>query len=234
MTAIWKKDLTAYFNSPVGYVFVFAFVTIMNMCFFLFNILGATSQISNLFSIMLFLLMLITPFLTMRLFAEEYKLGTDQLLLTSPAGVWEIVIGKFFSALSVVLIAMAFTLVWIFVISIFGTLSIGITLGNYVAIICAAAAFISIGLLISSLTENQIIAAVGTFAAFLLMFVLSALAESSLSPILGYVFSWFSLFARYQRFLLGIFSFTDIFYYVSFTGVMLFLTSQVLERKRWA
>ncbi|WP_130863387.1 ABC transporter permease [Bacilliculturomica massiliensis] len=234
MKAVWKRDLTAYFNSPVGCVFLFAFATIMNLCFYVFNVLGASSQISNLFSIMLFLLILITPFLTMRLFSEEYKLRTDQLLLTSPTDVWEIVLGKFLAAFCVFALALALTLVWVIVIGLFGVLSPGAVAGNYAAILCAAAAFISVGMLVSSLTENQIIAAVGTLAVFLGLFALSAAAESSLSPVMGTVLSWFSLFARHQRFLLGIFSLSDILYYISFTGVMLFLTSRVLEKKRWA
>lgn len=234
MKAIWKRDLTAYFNSPVGYVFLFAFAAIMNLCFYLFNVLGASSQISNLFSIMLFLLILLTPFLTMRLFSEEYKLHTDQLLLTAPTDIWEIVAGKFLAAFCVLLAGLALTLVWLVVIALFGVLSPGIIIGSYTAMICAAAAFVSIGIFISSLTENQIIAAVGTFAVLLLLFVLSAVADASLSPVLSTVLSWVSLFSRYQRFLLGIFSPADAFYYVSFTGVMLFLTTRVLEKKRWS
>ena len=233
MKAIWKHDFMAYFNSPMGYVFVFSFVTIMNLCFFLFNILGSSSDISGLFSIMLFLLILLIPFLTMRLFSEEYKLHTDQLLFTVPTDVWEIVLGKFLAACSVLLCALAFTLIWIILIGIFGVLEPGIVLGNYGAILCAAAAFISIGMLISSLTENQIIAALGTLGLFLALFVLNTISKTSLSPGLHVVLSWFSLFSRHQNFLLGIFSLADIFYYISFAGIMLFLTSRVLEKKRW-
>jgi ABC-2 type transport system permease protein len=233
MKAIWKHDFMAYFNSPMGYVFVFSFVTIMNLCFFLFNILGSSSDISGLFSIMLFLLILMIPFLTMRLFSEEYKLHTDQLLFTVPTDVWEIVLGKFLAACSVLLCALAFTLIWIILIGIFGVLEPGIVLGNYAAILCAAAAFISMGMLISSLTENQIIAALGTLGLFLVLFVLNTISKTSLSPGLHVVLSWFSLFSRHQSFLLGIFSLADIFYYISFTGIMLFLTSRVLEKKRW-
>lgn len=233
MKAIWKQNFMAYFNSPMGYAFIFSFVTIMNLLFYLFNVLGSSSDITGLFSTMLFLLILLIPLVTMRIFSEEYKLGTDQLLLTVPTDIWEIVLGKFMAALSVLTCALAFTLVWVAVIGIYGVVETGVVLGNYVAIICVSAAFISIGILISSLTENQIIAAIGTLGLFLALFVINTISINSLSTGISGILYWFSLFRRYQGFILGIFSFADIFYYISFTGIMLFLTTRVLEKKRW-
>lgn len=233
MKALWKQNFMAYINQPMGYVFIFTFVTVMNLLFFLFNVLGSSSDITGLFSAMLFLLIILIPFLTMRLFSEEYKLHTDQLLLTSPTDVWEIVLGKFFAAMSLLLCALAFTLVWIAVIYNFGLVESGIVLGNYVAVIFASAAFVSIGMLISSLTENQIIAAIGTLGVFLTLFVFNTISMNFLSTKFYGILSWLSLFRRYQGFILGVFSLVDIFYYISFTGIMLFLTARVLEKKRW-
>lgn len=233
MRAIWKQNFMAYFNSPMGYIFVFSFVTIMNLLFFLFNVVGSSSDITGLFSIMLILLIILIPFVTMRTFSEEYKLRTDQLLLTVPTDIWRIVLGKFMAVLSVLICALAFTLLWVVIISKYGVIEAGVVLGNYVAIMCASAAFVSIGMMISSLTENQIIAAIGTLGLFIALFVINTITMNSLSKNFSGVFFWFSLFSRYQGFILGIFSFADIFYYMSFTVVMLFLTTRILEKKRW-
>lgn len=233
MRAIWKQNFMAYFNSPMGYIFVFSFVTIMNLLFFLFNVVGSSSDITGLFSIMLILLIILIPFVTMRTFSEEYKLRTDQLLLTVPTDIWRIVLGKFMAVLSVLICALAFTLLWVVIISKYGVIEAGVVLGNYVAIMCASAAFVSIGMMISSLTENQIIAAIGTLGLFIALFVTNTITMNSLSKNFSGVFFWFSLFSRYQGFILGIFSFADIFYYMSFTVVMLFLTTRILEKKRW-
>jgi ABC-2 type transport system permease protein len=233
MKAIWKQNFMSYFNSPMGYAFIFIFITIMNLLFYLFNVLGSSSDVTGLFSTMLFLLIVLIPFLTMRLFSEEYKLRTDQLLLTVPTDLWEIVLGKFLAVLSVIVVSLAFTLMWVVVIYIYGVVETGVILGNYVAIICISAAFISVGMLISSLTENQIIASIGTLGLLLALFVVNTITMKSAITGLTSIVSWFSLFRRYQGFILGVFSIADIFYYISFTGTVLFLTTRILERKRW-
>jgi ABC-2 type transport system permease protein len=169
----------------------------------------------------------------MRLFAEEYKMRTDQMLFTSPTGIWAIVAGKFLAALSVFLTALSFTAVWVIVTIKFGVLEIPSLIGNYTAIICVAGAFISIGVFISSLTENQITAAVGTSGLFLSLFALNSIAANTMSPTLTKAISWISLFNRYQSFILGIFSPSDLLYYISFTGVMLFMTTRAIEARRY-
>lgn len=233
MIAVWKQNFMSYFNSAMGYVFLFIFTTITNLLFYLFNVLGSTSDITGLFSTMLLLLIFLIPFLTMRLFSEEYKLRTDQLLLTVPTDLWEIILGKFLAVLSVIIVALLFTMIWIFVLYIYGVVETAIILGNYIAIICISATFISIGMLISSFTENQLIASIGTLGLLLAFFVTSTVSMKAAPTSLSNIISWFSLFKRYQGFLLGVFSFSDIFYYISFTGIVLFLTTRTLEKKRW-
>jgi ABC-2 type transport system permease protein len=195
--------------------------------------MGASSDLTGLFSIMLFLLIGMTPFLTMRLFAEEYKTRTDQMLFTSPTGIWAIVIGKFLAAISVFFIALSFTAVWVVVTIKFGVLEIPALIGNFIAIVCVAGAFISVGIFVSSLTENQITAAVGTSGLFVALFALNSIAANTMSPTLAKSLSWVSLFNRHQSFILGIFSPSDLLYYISFTGVMLFMTARAIEARRY-
>ena len=121
MNAIRKRDLQGFFRSPLGYVYIGAFLAIMNLYFFAICVLSSSSDMGSVFSNMLIVFLFLMPILTMRLFSEEYKQGTDRLLLTAPVSVWEIVFGKFLAAVSVLLVALACTLPWIVIVAIFGT-----------------------------------------------------------------------------------------------------------------
>lgn len=166
MFPIFQRELRSYLCSPIGYVFIGMFLLISNLFFYLNNILMASSNIVPLFMNMQMLLMLLIPLLTMRLFSEEFKQKTDQMILTSPLRVSSIVLGKFFAALAVFLIALAFTLLWVLIVTLYGRVPVASVVGNYVAIILVACMFIAIGLFVSTLTENQLIAAVLSFAIF--------------------------------------------------------------------
>ncbi len=234
MLAIFKKDFRGFFTSPIGYTFIAFFLVIMNWSFYFINIQYATSDLSSLFSQMLTVLCFIVPLLTMRLFSEELKLKTDQLLFTSPVGVWSIVLGKFFAAMSVFIIALVCTAPWSIIVTMFGTPQTASIVGNYVAVICATGCFIAIGLFISSLTESQVIAAIGGFAALYSIQILNIVANAINVSWVKTIVGWFSIFTRYSSFTRGIFSLADIVYYLSFAGVFLFLTTRVLEKKRWS
>ncbi|NLO49391.1 MAG: ABC transporter permease subunit [Clostridiales bacterium] len=234
MSAIFKRDLRGYFSSPLGFVFVAAFLIIMNLAFYVTNILSGKENLKTVFSVMLYGLIVVIPILTMRTFSEDYKQRTDQLLLTSPVKASGIVLGKFFAALTVFLIGLAFTVIQVIVIAAFGTPNMGSVIGNYIAVIAAASVYIAIGVFISSLTENQLVAAIaslGIFVGILLMdFSYSLVRADWLKAILY----WVSLYRRFNTFYLGVFSIADFFYYISISAVFVFLTVRVLEKKRWS
>ncbi len=234
MLAIFKRDLRSYFTSPIGYVFIAVFLVVSNLFFYLLNVLNMYSDLSTLFSNLLFILMFIIPLLTMRLMSEEKKQKTDQMLLTAPVKIADIVVGKFLAALTVFLIALVCTLTWPLIVTMYGTPAVYTIIGNYVAIIFAISTFIAIGLFISSLTESQIISAIVSFCVFLAIYFMSSLGSALDSPVISSVLNWFSIFSRYSNFTLGIFSLADIVYYISVTVVFLFLTTRVIEKKRWA
>jgi len=234
MLAIFKRELRAYFTSPMGYVFIAVFLVISNLFFYLLNIYGQTSDLTSLFSNMLFMLLFIVPLLTMRSLSEESKQQTDQLLLTAPINIVSIVLGKFFAAMVVFLIGLLGTLAWPVIISMYGVPLVETTVGNYVALIFAATTLISMGIFISSLTKSQIVAAILSYCAFLAIYFLQSIAMIVDQPFIQNVLNWFSIFARYQNLAVGIFSLSDIVYYVSYTVVFLFLTTRVIEKKRWA
>lgn len=234
MKAIFKHDLRAYFSSPLGYVFLMAFLLVMNIYFFSTCVYTGTNSLTSVFSFMIYMLIFMIPILTMRTFSEEYKLKTDQLLLTSPVRPSGIVLGKFFSCMVVFAIGLAFTLIDVIVIAATGTLNVATTVGNYIAIFGVAACYISIGLFISSLTENQLISCIATLGAFLALALIDMTYSLLNATWIKAVIYWISIFRRYNSFTTGVFSIADLFYYVSIAVVFVFLTVRVLEKKRWS
>lgn len=234
MLSVFWRELRSYFSSPIGYVFIGMFLLISNLFFYLNNVLMASSNIVPLFMNMQMLLMLLIPLLTMRLFSEEFKQKTDQMILTAPLKLSSIVMGKFLAALGVFLISLAFTLLWVVVVTLYGTVPVASVVGNYVAIILAASMFISIGVFVSVLTENQLIAAVLSFAVFfglyLLDYAVSAIDIQGVKEVISYL----SVYVRFTSFTRGIFFMSDAVFYLCITIAFLFLSVRVLERKQWA
>jgi ABC-2 type transport system permease protein len=234
MSAIFKRDFKAYFTSPLGYVFIALFILVLNIYFFVTCVYAGSNQLTSVFNFIIYMLIFTIPILTMRTFSEDYKMKTDQLLLTSPVKASGIVLGKFLSALAVFTVAMIFTLIYVIVIAAFGTANIGVAVGNYIAIYAVAATYISIGIFISSLTENQLVSCIATLAVFLGLYLLDYTYDILNVTWLKNVIYWVSLFRRYNTFYIGVFSVADFFYYVSIAAVFLFLTVRVLEKKRWS
>ena len=172
MTAVFKRELRSYFTGGIGYVFCAVFVLIMNIFYYINSITQYQSGFLYIFNIMLIAMIFLIPIMTMRIWSEEKRQKIDQLLLTAPVTTMEIVLGKFFAAMCVFLIALAFTLIYPLFAVIWGTPEVGITIGNYIAIILAAGAYIAISQFMSSLTESQIISALlsfGTLSLFLFL-----------------------------------------------------------------
>lgn len=234
MSAIYKRDLRAYFTSPVGYVFIAAFVFVMNLVFFILNMLTARNQLTTCYSIMLYALMVLVPILTMRTFSEDYKQKTDQLLLTAPVKPVGIVMGKFLAAYTVFVISLLLMLVQVIIISAVSSPNVAIIFGNYIALLSVGAVYVAIGCFISSLTENQLVANIATLAINVALFLLDfAYNYINLSWIKRILY-WISIYRRYNTFYLGVFSVADFFFYVCAAAVFLFLTVRVLEKKRWS
>ena len=234
MLAIFKRDLKSYFTSPLGYVFIAAFLAVMNVFFYLYNVYPAQSSLSTVFNFMIYIIIFVTPLLTMRLCIEEFKQKTDQLLLTSPVKISGIVVGKFLAALAIFAIALAVTLVYVVIIAAHGQPNIRDLLANYLAMFCVASAFISIGVFISSLTENQLVSAVLTLAVFLVLYLVDTSGFGAENAILNNILYSISLFVRYTTISNGVLTLSDIVFYISVAAVFLFATTRVIEKKRWS
>jgi ABC-2 type transport system permease protein len=229
-----KRDLRGYFTSPLGFVFVAAYIIVMNATFYITSIMNATNGLTTVFNVMLYSLAIIVPILTMRTFSEDYKQKTDQLLLTSPVSPSGIVLGKFFAAFLVFVFGLVLTIIYVIICQAFGTVNMASVVGNYVAILGVAAVYISIGVFISSLTENQLISAIATLAVFALLLILDLCYNLVNTSWIKAVLYWLSIYRRYNTFIMGVFSLADFVYYISVTAAFLFLTVRMLEKKRWS
>lgn len=172
MTAILKKELRTYFTTLTGYIFLTFFVFISGFYYSFFNILNAYPNYNETLTFSISMFLILIPIITMRLFAEESKQKTDQLLMTSPVSIPKIVLGKFFAAVLLFLTGVLITCIFPIILSFLGEIPVKQIFGSIFGYILIGMSLISIGIFISSLTDNQIIAAIGTFASIFLCFMM--------------------------------------------------------------
>ena len=172
MWAVFKKEVKSYFLSPIGYVFIGLFLAMCSVFFYLDVINYGSLQFENMFYSAATVLTFIVPILTMRMFAEERKVGTEQLLYTSPRSITSIVLGKFLASLFVIIITEICTLFYLAILYFFGTPHIQTILVTMLGFLMLSMAYISFGMFASSITENQIIAGVVTIGFFIITWFL--------------------------------------------------------------
>lgn len=234
MTAILKREINAYFDTPLGYVFLAVYHLFAGYFFYRYNIFGNSTDMRSLFEMLFTVTLFLIPILTMRLMSEDKRAKTDQLLLMAPVSTTGIVVGKLLAALIVYLTAMAITLVEAAVLSVYAPVEWSVILGHFLGLFLLGAALIAVGLFISALTENQIIAAIGGFAVgFFLMLLDSVSALISNSRLAGFVTD-LSFQTHYQHFTLGIFDLADVIFYLSVTALFAFFTICAVEKRRVA
>jgi ABC-2 type transport system permease protein len=172
MLSIFGKEIRSYFYSASGYAFMGIFLLICGIFFANYNLLPASPLYSNVLSSITFVFLILVPILTMRLLAEERHQKTDQLLLTSPLSVSEIIVGKYLASVSLFFITLSITFLYPLILSRYGTIPVGEIVATYVGFALMGAAFISVGVFVSSFTENQAIAAVSSFGILLLIWIM--------------------------------------------------------------
>ena len=233
MFAIFKREFKAYFTSPIGWIYLAVFYFFAGLFFFIGPVLAQLPSLSPVFSSMQTIVMFLVPILTMRLFSEDKRQKTDQLLLTAPLGLTGIIFGKLLAAFAVFTLGFSATLVYAVVLDSFGTLEWAVYLSNLLGMLLLGLALISIGAFISSLTENQVVAAIGGFAVTLLLVFVDTLATLVSAGWLSTVLTNLSVYTRYNDFSLGVINFSDIIFFLSLCAVFVFLTVRVFEKKRW-
>lgn len=233
MLAILKKELKSYFTSFVGYCVVTIFYFFSALYFYVINLKMSSSSLSGVFGSMVLWIVLITSLMTMRLFSEEKKNKTDQLLMTSPVSLTSIVIGKYLASIILYFICMSIFFVYGLVIMSFGAAPVWSEFfGNIIGMLLLGATFLSIGIFFSSVTENQIIAVVCSLGTGIFWLLVESLFQnmSFASQIIKYI----SFTNRYTNFTHGILNFADVFFFLSLSALFIFLTVKVLDRKRWS
>lgn len=235
MGAVFKREFKAYFHSPLGYVFL-AFMFFFESWFFVQTLMVQVSYMSYVFSSMTNFVITFVPLLTMRLMSEDKKLKTDQLLMTAPVSLNGMVLGKYFAAVLMFVISIAPMLLFSVFAATFAAQDWNVILGNFIAMGLLGAALIAIGLLISSLTESQMVAGIATFASmmFILLFDTIASAIPENLAWVSAIFTGLSFMTRYTDFVNGILNVSHILFFVSVAVGFLFLTNRVLEKKRWS
>lgn len=228
--------MRAYFTSPVGYMFCAIFFAVSGFLFMLNTIqAGEKSNFATYFSLLLFLFIIIIPLLTMKLVSEERKMRTDQLILTAPVTLAGVVCGKYLAAFTMFGGSFVFSSILYYIpLALYGTPNAALYIGCVVGVLLVGSAFISIGIFISSLTENQFISAFGTIGAIVLLLLISSLNNYINNEFVRNILSGMSITSRYSYFAGGIFSYDSLLYFLSLTAVFLFLTVRVFEKRRWS
>ncbi|ADN02311.1 ABC transporter permease [Spirochaeta thermophila] len=178
MKAIYKKELLTYFVSPLGYVFMGLFLLTTGFFFATGNLFTRSPEYASFFSSVIMVFLFSAPILTMRLLSEEKNQKTDQLLLTAPVPVWQIVTGKFLAAFTVFALTLLATVVYAVIIEIHGSLPFWETVGSYVGFLLLGGCYIAVGTFISAVTENQITAGLVTFFAILFFILIDSIANA--------------------------------------------------------
>jgi len=233
MSAIFTKELKAYFTSPIGYVFL-GFSLVLSGVFFLWgNIYNSYIDMESFFGNIGVVFLFLIPILTMRLLAEEKKTKTDQLLITSPVRLSGVVLGKYFASVALFAISLLIMCIYVMILCVYGDPDLFAIFAMMLGFFLMGSALISIGLFVSSLTDNQIIACLVTFALFLILWLLNMFNFQS--EILATVVGWVSVLKRYNEVTVNSeLDIATIIYFISFSAMFVFFTVMSLERKRWS
>lgn len=232
MVIIAQKELRAYFTSPIAYVVIAAFLAVMGFLFWLIVSLSREASLRGVFANMAITLLFIAPALTMRLLAEEQRSGTIELLLTLPVRDWEVVLGKFLASLSVFAVMVALTLYYPLLLVQLGNPDPGPIVSGYVGLVLLGASFLSVGLFTSSLSGNQVVAALLGFGAMLILWLMDV-AGRVFGPPVQDIVTYMSMSDHYFDFLRGIVDTKDVVFYLGVIAGFLFLSVQTLQLRRW-
>ena len=234
MGAIFKREIKNYFTSPIAYIFLSVFYIYTGYYFVQANIYSASADMTYVFSGVFMLMIILLPLLTMRLMSEDMKQKTDQCLLTAPVSLGGIVAGKFFAALCVYLAGMFIYIPYILVLDkLSGGVDKAIVIGNMAALLMLGASFISIGMFVSSLTENQIVAAIASFIIIMFLYMVDVMASGIKITWVRNIMTGIGFYNRYYEFTNGIINITSIVFFISVIFLFNFFTVRVLEKRRW-
>ncbi len=231
---LFRKELMSYFNSPIAYIFIGVFLVIGNWLFFKnFFLIGQVSMRAY-FDLLPWIFLFLSPAITMRLWAEEKKAGTIEFLLTLPVTDWQVVLAKFFSSLAFIFISLLLTITLPITLAILGNVDWGPIIGGYLGALFLGGAYLSLGLFISSLTKNQIIAFVLGLVACFMAFIVGADFVLIGAPQFAVpVMKFLGLGSHFYNITKGVIDSKDIIYYGSFIFIFLWLNARIIQSRGW-
>ncbi len=235
MSAVFKRELRSYFTSPLGYVVLALVFFFSGLFFYTYNMYGGSTSLSGVYSgLFTIVLLIVLPVLTMRLFSDEKRQRTDQALLTAPVSLTGIALGKFLAALLVFAMAISITLIYAVVMAFQIVPDWLVIFGNYIGLLLLGGLIISIGLLVSTFTESQLISAVVTFAVSFGLMMVDNLSGVVSNTAVTAVINFLSVYQRYTNFTVGAINYADIIFFLSMQALFIFLTVRSLDRRRWS
>lgn len=228
------REVKAYFLSPLAYIITGVFAIFIGLAFYI-SVLGSRqATLSDDFGWMMVLALILAPALTMRLFAEENRQGTIELLMTAPVRDWEIVVGKYIAGLLAYVALLIPTLWHVLLLVRYGPPDYGPILSGYLGALLVGAAFIAVGMLTSSLTQNQVVAYLLAMITLLFFWILGGAAGIVGGPgTVSDLLQFLSLPSHFQDFFNGLIDSQHVLYYVSLAAIAIFLTMRVVESRRW-
>ncbi|MCE5251865.1 ABC transporter permease [bacterium] len=230
---IFRREVFAYFYSPVAYIVISVFLIITGWFFTSEMFLSNESSLRSVFSIIPFIFIFFVPAITMRLLSEERKSGTIELLFTMPISDLEIILGKYFAGLSLLTVALIFTLPFAISIVFLGTPDIGMLITGYLGLILMGASYVAIGIFASTVSRNQVVAFIVAFAIIFVLWLINKflmLIPPPFVPVLQYL----SIDYHYENIGRGVIDSRDITYYLSLIIFMLSLAKLSLESRKWS
>jgi ABC-2 type transport system permease protein len=224
----------SYFNSPIAYIFIAVFLVVGNWLFFNYFFVIGQASMRQYFALLPWIFLFLSPAVTMRLWSEEKKSGTIEFLLTLPVSDWQVVLAKFLGALFFVTTALALTLTLPISIALVGNVDMGPIIGAYLGALFLAGSYLALGLFISSLTKNQIIAFVLSLVACFGFFIIGADFVLNKAPQFALItMKFFGLGSHFANISRGVIDTKDIIYYFSFIFIFLWLNVRTVERRAW-
>ncbi|MBQ9793311.1 MAG: ABC transporter permease [Clostridia bacterium] len=235
MFAIYKRELRSYFVTPIGYIFCGMFLLVSGLLFYFTTLANQSTQsLGEYFMYMIFMFAILIPLLTMKLFAEDRRTKTEQLLLTAPVSLTGMVMGKYLAALTIYGCTFLVNTVNFVLLYMYGTPNTASIFANILGVFLIGAAFVAVGLFLSSLTQNQLIAAVSSIGLNAAMLLLFFVVDSIPFEWLQNVLAWFSILDRYVPFMNQTLSIPAVVYFFSLAAVFVFLTVRVYDKRRWS
>ncbi|HXJ22599.1 MAG TPA: ABC transporter permease subunit [Polyangia bacterium] len=229
---ISRREIRTYFNSAVAYIVVTVFTVLTGYLFFTQLFVEKQADMRGFFNIMPLLFMFMVPAITMRLLADEKSTGTLELLITMPVRDWEVVVGKFLAAMALLCTAIGLTLVFALTVKGLGPLDRGPTIGGYLGLVLMGGAYVSIGVMASSLTRNSIVSFIVAFAISFGLYLMGRLTQFLPQSWQGLV-AYLSIDGHFENIGRGVIDTRDLIYYFSVIGVGLLVATLSLESRRW-